>query len=143
MNEAAFALHQVQVIREYGDVPPITVEKHKVLQILVNLMRNAKYALEEGGKKEKPIRLRLERKNGEAIQISVTDYGVGIPTENLTRIFHHGFTTRRHGHGFGLHSGALAARDLGGSLSVHSDGPGTGATFTLDLPLLEPKKAGI
>jgi signal transduction histidine kinase len=143
MNEAAFARHQVQVIREYGNVPPITVEKHKVLQILVNLMRNAKYALDEGGKKERPIRLRLERKNGEAIRISVTDYGVGIPAENLTRIFNHGFTTRKHGHGFGLHSGALAAKELGGSLSVHSDGPGKGATFTLELPLKEPKKADI
>jgi len=135
MNEAAFARHQVQVIREYGDVPPITVEKHKVLQILVNLMRNAKYASDEGGKKEKPIRLRLERKNGEAISISVIDNGVGIPAENLTRIFNHGFTTRKHGHGFGLHSGALAAKELGGSLSVHSDGRDKGATFTLELPV--------
>jgi PAS domain S-box-containing protein len=134
MNEAAFARHQVQVIREYGEVPPITVEKHKVLQILVNLMRNAKYALDEGGKAEKPIRLRLERKNGEAIRISVIDNGVGIPAENLTRIFNHGFTTRKNGHGFGLHSGALAAKELGGSLCVHSDGPGKGATFILELP---------
>jgi len=65
---------------------------------------------------------------------------VGIPPENLTRIFAHGFTTRRGGHGFGLHSGALAARELGGALTVHSDGPGKGATFTLTLPL-EPAQA--
>jgi signal transduction histidine kinase len=64
----------------------------------------------------------------------VIDNGVGIPPENLTRIFAHGFTTRKDGHGFGLHSGALAARELGGSLSAHSDGPGCGATFILDLP---------
>jgi sensor histidine kinase regulating citrate/malate metabolism len=59
---------------------------------------------------------------------------VGIRPENLTRIFAHGFTTRKEGHGFGLHSGALAAREIGGELSVHSDGPGRGATFTLSLP---------
>jgi PAS domain S-box-containing protein len=141
MNEAAFTRHQVQVTREYADVPSITVEKHKVLQILVNLMRNAKYALEESGKKEKPIRLRLERINGEAIRISVIDEGIGIPVENLTRIFNHGFTTRKQGHGFGLHSGALAAKELGGSLTVHSDGPGRGATFTLELPLQPGKTA--
>jgi len=64
----------------------------------------------------------------------VRDNGMGIPPENLTRIFVHGFTTRKEGHGFGLHSGALAAREMGGSLSVHSDGPGKGATFTLELP---------
>jgi signal transduction histidine kinase len=69
------------------------------------------------------------------VKIAVIDNGVGIPPENLTRIFAHGFTTRKEGHGFGLHSGALAARDLGGLLTVFSEGPGRGATFTLDLPI--------
>ena len=68
------------------------------------------------------------------MEIQVIDNGIGIPPENLTRIFAHGFTTRRDGHGFGLHSGSLAARELGGALSAHSDGPGKGATFTLTLP---------
>jgi signal transduction histidine kinase len=69
------------------------------------------------------------------MRIAVMDNGVGIPAENLTRIFNHGFTTRKDGHGFGLHSGALAAKEMGGALRVHSDGPGLGATFTLELPL--------
>ena len=72
------------------------------------------------------------------IRISVMDNGVGISPENLTRIFSHGFTTRKGGHGFGLHSGALAAREMGGSLTAHSDGPGRGATFTLELPWTGP-----
>jgi sensor histidine kinase regulating citrate/malate metabolism len=67
--------------------------------------------------------------------MQVADNGMGILPENLIRIFQHGFTTRRDGHGFGLHSGALTARELGGSLTVHSDGPGTGATFSLELPI--------
>jgi len=69
------------------------------------------------------------------VEIAIIDNGVGIPAENLTRIFNHGFTTRKDGHGFGLHSGALAARELGGALTVHSDGAGQGATFTIELPL--------
>jgi signal transduction histidine kinase len=69
------------------------------------------------------------------VKVSVMDNGVGIAPENLTRIFNHGFTTRKGGHGFGLHSGALAASELGGSLTAHSEGPGRGATFTLELPL--------
>jgi signal transduction histidine kinase len=74
--------------------------------------------------------------NGEGrIKISVHDNGVGISPENLARIFNHGFTTRKDGHGFGLHSGALAAKEMGGSLTVHSDGPGKGASFTLELPV--------
>ena len=71
----------------------------------------------------------------------VADNGVGIPPENLTRVFNHGFTTRQEGHGFGLHSGALAARELGGALIAQSEGPGKGAAFTLDLPLQPPKSA--
>ena len=78
------------------------------------------------------IRVRLE---ADRVKIMVIDNGVGIQPENLTRIFHYGFTTREHGHGFGLHAGSLAARELGGNLSVHSDGPGRGATFILELPL--------
>jgi signal transduction histidine kinase len=76
------------------------------------------------------------------VKISVMDNGVGISQNNLTRIFNHGFTTKKDGHGFGLHSGALAAREMGGSLNVHSDGSGQGATFTLELPVSSADKRG-
>jgi signal transduction histidine kinase len=69
------------------------------------------------------------------IHIEVRDNGMGIAPEMLTRIFQNGFTTREEGHGFGLHSSALAAQELGGSLRAHSPGPGQGATFTLELPM--------
>ncbi len=65
----------------------------------------------------------------------VIDNGVGISAENLTRIFNHGFTTKKDGHGFGLHSGALAAKEMGGALTAHSDGEGKGARFALELPM--------
>jgi signal transduction histidine kinase len=82
--------------------------------------------------------VRVRRAPDDQVEIQVIDNGVGIAAENLTRIFAHGFTTRRNGHGFGLHSGALAARELGGSLCAQSDGPGHGATFTLTLPSRPP-----
>jgi signal transduction histidine kinase len=110
------------------------VDKHKVLQILVNLVRNAKYALDDGGRNDKRLTVRVATDGDGFVKISVIDNGVGIPPEHLTRIFAHGFTTRKNGHGFGLHSGALAAKEMGGSLSVHSDGPGQGAMFVLSLP---------
>jgi signal transduction histidine kinase len=81
------------------------------------------------------LTLRVTVTGDERVRIAVIDNGVGIPAENLTRIFGHGFTTRKDGHGYGLHSGALAARELGGTLAVQSDGPGQGATFTLELPV--------
>jgi PAS domain S-box-containing protein len=133
INDEGLLRHGVEVVREFEQVPPMNVEKHKILQILVNLLSNAKYACEESQRADKRVTVRVANDEGRAI-ISVTDNGVGIPLENLTRIFNHGFTTRKGGHGFGLHSGALAAKEMGGALCVHSDGPGHGAIFTLELP---------
>jgi PAS domain S-box-containing protein len=134
MNAGALARHDVQVVREYIATPSVPVDKHKVLQILINLVRNAKYALDDGEQRDKRLRVRVATDGDDFVKISVIDNGVGIAPEHLTRIFEHGFTTRKDGHGFGLHSGALAAKEMGGSLSMHSDGPGRGATFTLSLP---------
>jgi PAS domain S-box-containing protein len=134
MNAAGLSRHGVTVERDFQEVPRVATEKHKVLQILVNLIRNAKYACDEGGREDKRLTLRVRNEDGR-VRISVSDNGVGIPPENLARIFNHGFTTRKEGHGFGLHSGALAATEMGGSLRVHSEGLGCGATFTLELPL--------
>jgi signal transduction histidine kinase len=133
INEGALSRHRVEVIREFETVPPLNVEKHKILQILVNLLRNAKYACDDSERADKRLTVRVANGDGR-IRISVMDNGVGILPENLTRIFNYGFTTQKGGHGFGLHSGALAAKEMGGSLTVHSDGPGQGAAFTLELP---------
>lgn len=126
--------HQVEVVREYNDVPPAAVEKAKVLQILVNLISNAKSACDESSGANKQLILRLTS-DGASAKISVIDNGVGIAPGNLTRIFAYGFTTKTDGHGFGLHASALAAREMGGDLTVHSEGSGKGACFTLILPL--------
>ncbi|NQX02459.1 amino acid permease [bacterium] len=124
--------------REFDAVPPVSAEKHKVLQILVNLLANAEQACSQPGPEVMHLTLRLTQRD-ERVLISVSDNGGGIEAGNLTRIFAHGFTTKPTGHGFGLHSGALAAKEMGGSLSVHSDGPGLGATFTLELPCSPPE----
>jgi len=133
MNEAALSRHHVKVVREFANVPAMNVEKHKILQILVNLIRNAKYACDESLRVDSRLTVRVAN-GADWVRISVIDNGIGIPPENLTRIFNHGFTTRKEGHGFGLHSGALAAKEMGGSLTVQSDGLGQGAAFTLELP---------
>lgn len=133
MNTGSMTRHGIEIIREYRDRPVVTVEKHKVLQILVNLIGNAKHACDDSGRTDKKITVRVTANDG-GVVVAVSDNGIGIPAENLTRIFAHGFTTREHGHGFGLHNGALAARELGGSLTASSDGPGLGACFALELP---------
>jgi PAS domain S-box-containing protein len=123
----------IKIVKEFAGDPTITVEKQKVLQILVNLLRNARQACDEAGHSEKMLTIRTTQTE-DRVRIAIADNGVGIRPENLTRIFAHGFTTKKNGHGFGLHSGALAAKEMGGSLSVQSNGPGQGATFTLELP---------
>ncbi len=136
MNNGAMNRHNVKLTREFEDVPPILTDKHKVLQILVNLIRNAKHAVEDSVKAERNIVIRITESDGR-IKISVLDNGVGILAENLTLIFNHGFTTRKNGHGFGLHSGAIAAKELGGSLVAWSDGLDCGANFILELPIVK------
>jgi len=135
MNSAALVRHDVCVVRDFATVPLVLAERGKVLQILVNLIRNAKYAADDGGRAEKVITLRIAPGSAGMVSVVVQDNGVGIPAENLTLIFQHGFTTKATGHGFGLHSSANAAREMKGTLTARSDGPGTGASFTLELPV--------
>jgi len=141
MNSSALLRHDVSVVHDFQKVPAVSAERGKVLQILINLIRNAKYALDEGRLSGKVITLRIAPGASGSVRLVVQDNGVGIPPENLTRIFGHGFTTRAHGHGFGLHSSALAAGELHGSLRVESEGIGTGAAFTLELPVAEAAAA--
>jgi PAS domain S-box-containing protein len=133
LNADVFARHEIEVVRDFAPVPPVSVDKHKVLQIMVNLVRNAKHACTAVNRPDRRLALRISNGSG-MVRVAVSDNGIGIPPENLTRVFTHGFTTKKNGHGFGLHSGALAAREMGGTLRVESAGPGCGATFTLELP---------
>jgi predicted ATPase/signal transduction histidine kinase/tRNA A-37 threonylcarbamoyl transferase component Bud32 len=130
----ALQRHGVSIRRELAPVPRVKVDKHKVLQILINLISNAKYALDPIPEGERHLRVRLFVEGGRA-HIQVSDNGVGIAPEARERLFAHGFTTRKDGHGFGLHSSALAAQMLGGRLTLESEGPGKGAVATLELPL--------
>ena len=139
INEQKLARDNVMVVRELGAVPKAQLDRARVLQILVNLIGNASDALRASPPEARRITVRADAGPGNRLRLSVRDEGEGISEVNLTRIFAHGFTTRKHGHGFGLHSCARAAAELNGTLAVHSDGPGRGATFTLELPLDGPE----
>ncbi len=134
INSAGLERHGTTLIRQFDNLPDVQINKQKVLQILVNLINNAKYAVSSNGKEIKEIVIKLYQHSKDQFRIEVSDNGVGISRENLTKIFSHGFTTKANGHGFGLHSGALAAKEMNGSLTVQSDGQGHGAIFTVELP---------
>lgn len=136
LNSASFDRHKVTVVRDYGPLPKIALDKQKLLQILVNLVKNAKDALADNVVGQRTLTFRTQQVGEHRLQIQIIDNGSGVAPENLTRIFTHGFTTKKKGHGFGLHSCANAAKEMGGSLTAHSEGSGFGAAFSLELPFV-------
>jgi signal transduction histidine kinase len=132
--DASFERHHVQITVEGGEeLPLVPIERHSVLQIVINLLKNARDAVRESPEDERRIRIRLGAEGSE-VWIRVEDNGVGIEREAADRLFDYGFTTKTEGHGFGLHGSLAAAERMGGRLEASSDGPGRGAAFTLRLP---------
>ena len=124
----------VIVQRDYQPIPHITLDRHKLMQILGNLLSNARHALRDLKQGKRVLTVRL-RPSAQSLSIQIEDTGVGIAADVLTRLFAFGFTTKKDGHGFGLHASANLAKELGGEISVYSDGPGRGARFSLSLPV--------
>jgi predicted ATPase/signal transduction histidine kinase/tRNA A-37 threonylcarbamoyl transferase component Bud32 len=131
---AALQRHGVEVRRELSPVPKVKADKHKVLQILINLISNAKYSLDSVPEGKRNLHVRMAVENS-MVRIQVADAGMGFGPELREKLFSHGFTTRKGGHGFGLHSSALAAQMLGGRLTLDSEGVGKGAVATLEIPI--------
>lgn len=131
---AAFEMQGITIERDYVYTGAVVVDRHKVLQILMNLLSNAGHALRDCLQMNKCIAVRIVCVEGR-VRIAVSDSGVGIDPRHLPTLFNQGFTTKGNGHGYGLHSSANWAHELGGALSCRSNGPGRGATFTLELPV--------
>ncbi len=135
LHATSFERLGIHVRREYVPAPPLSVDRHRLLQILVNLLSNAHHALLESPRPDKQLTLRVRPEASQWLRIEVADNGIGIAAENLARLFTQGFTTKKNGHGFGLHASAVAAAEMKGRLTCASVGPGQGATFTIELPL--------
>lgn len=133
-QQAYGGMKSIEIQRDFAELPRVVVDKHKLMEILVNLIHNAQQAMDESAAAEKRLTFRL-RRGQDCARLEVEDTGVGIPPENITRIFHHGFTTKPNGHGFGLHVSANAATEMRCKLSARSPGPGQGATFALEIPM--------
>ena len=125
---------RIEIVREYGEVPVIMSDRHKLMQILVNLISNARDAVQEAAPERPRILVKLSR-DGNHVLVTIEDSGIGMSEEVLSQIWQFGFTTKVKGHGFGLHNSANAAHEIGGTLTAHSDGVGHGARFILGLPI--------
>ncbi|MDQ8187276.1 ATP-binding protein [Pelagicoccus sp. SDUM812002] len=109
-------------------------DKHLVLDVVINLIKNAKESMSHLAAKQRLLRLSCRSAELNKTQISITDNGSGIAPESKSKLFTHGFTTKSDGHGFGLHGSANALKSIGGSLKLESEGPAKGATATIALP---------
>jgi signal transduction histidine kinase len=135
INSASLGRHHIEIVCELEELPRALLAKQKFLQVVVNLLSNAKYAVMESRNPERRIVVRLAKSGDDRVRLEIGDTGVGISSENLTRIFSHGFTTRKEGHGFGLHSAANLVQEMDGVISASSEGPERGATFVVEVPL--------
>jgi two-component system NtrC family sensor kinase len=133
LHAASFGKHRIELIREYAELPTLLIDKQRLMQIVINLVKNAKEALREQQERDRRLTVRTRNEEDRLI-IEVSDTGIGIKSEQITKIFSHGFTTKATGHGFGLHSCANAATEMEGKLTASSAGTMQGATFRLDLP---------
>lgn len=124
----------IKVVRRYETITSLRVDRHKVLQILINLVSNAIYAVRTSHTNDRLILAQVDTVSRDRMRVTIQDNGVGISAVHLPRLFTHGFTTKESGHGFGLHTSAIAAKELGGELRGASDGTNLGATFELELP---------
>jgi NO-binding membrane sensor protein with MHYT domain/signal transduction histidine kinase len=129
------AMPEVTIKREFEALPRVTLDRHKLIQILGNLLSNARHALKELSSGPRVLTLRIHGRAAGWFVVEIRDTGAGISAEALQRIFEFGFTTKKDGHGFGLHSSSILAKELGGHLAGFSEGPGCGAQFALRLPL--------
>ncbi|HTH79845.1 MAG TPA: ATP-binding protein, partial [Ramlibacter sp.] len=136
-NSDAIARGKVDVVLRNEAPTTMTLDSSRIQQILAALISNAVQAMQSMPQGERRLTLSaaVVPDDEPSFRVTLQDTGEGIAQENLVRIFAHGFSTREGSHGFGLHSAALAATEIGGHLRAHSDGPGKGAVFTLDLPL--------
>ncbi|WP_224367944.1 PAS domain-containing sensor histidine kinase [Hyalangium versicolor] len=140
LNATSFERASIRIERDFADVPSLVTDRHKLMQILMNLLTNARHALEGSEGKDRCMRIRVGfTADGEHLLVQVSDNGVGIAPEHLPRLFTQGFTTKKEGHGFGLHVSAVSAKEMKGRLTCASAGLGQGATFTLELPLAAPE----
>ena len=134
INRDIIDQYNFNIIKEFEDIKDVNIEKFKIMQILVNLITNAKDAILQSKNKNPTIILRIRSLNENSIELTVQDNGIGISEDQNKKIFSYGFTTKKTGHGFGLHSCALTAKEMGGKLTVHSAGHKLGAKFILIIP---------
>ncbi|WP_161603319.1 sensor histidine kinase [Blastopirellula marina] len=128
--------HRVEIASDFSELPLLQLDKHRILEIFGNLLKNAIESIVEAQAPQRRIHVCIRQFRNDRVAIEVKDSGIGVQPENLNNIFTFGFTTKSNGHGFGLHGASLSAKQMGGRLEIESDGIGHGALFRIVLPFV-------
>ena len=134
LNQELLENSKIAVSREFQEIPQLIVDKHQVLEVMVEVIRNACQAMVSVSTKQLIVRAKLIPGPPDSVCLEVQDSGIGIASDDLIKIFGQGYSTKNGKRGMSLHSGALMVKNLGGALRAHSEGIGHGATFSLELP---------
>ncbi|MBM4088222.1 MAG: histidine kinase, partial [Planctomycetes bacterium] len=138
LNEEPLRAAEVQVAIEMPPLPELQLNKSKMSQVLVNLVRNAVQSMQGQSSDARRLTIAVRAVEDGGVEIEVRDTGVGFDDDVRSKLFTHGFTTKPEGNGFGLHYCANAVREAGGYITAQSPGPGQGATFRIGLPHVIP-----
>lgn len=138
MNQELVRSTETKVTIDLPPLPELQLNKSKMTQVLVNLVRNAIQAMQDVPSDRRHLKIVASCVEDSGIEIEIADTGTGFSDELKSRLFTHGFTTKPEGNGFGLHYCANAIRESGGNVSAHSGGPGQGASFRIRLPRVMP-----
>lgn len=129
----------LNIFKDLKAKTPVIAERSKLIHVLVNFIKNAVESMEENPPENKNLTIK-SWEDSYKVYLSVTDNGSGIKIENLDKIFAHTYTTKKKGHGFGLHSSANYMQEMGGKIEVVSQGVGKGTTFTLVFPIVRKQE---
>jgi len=127
---------EIEVALQVGDAVWWTGDRIKLTQIILNIVMNGQQAIMASVEKNiRKLQIQVSQSHDHTLRIDFTDNGIGMTEATLNGLFSYGFTTKENGHGLGLHASAVAAHEMGGTLTAHSDGMYLGSTFSLTLPI--------
>jgi signal transduction histidine kinase len=133
MYHDSFSVYKIKIYKNYSKVSPILIEKGKLMQVFVNILKNAEESLIMKSEGDKVITINISE-DKESQKVEIIDNGVGIKEEDLESIFLYGFSTKEYSKGFGLHTSALTVAEFNGKIFANSDGKDKGAKFTIIIP---------
>lgn len=136
LQEESLREHHIRLVTDFEDRPTVRVHKTKFLRALGNLVKNAWESTMMRNPDDKEVRIHTFQPDPAWVRLEIIDNGTGIPAEDITRVFHQGYSTKPHGHGFSLHYCGNVISEMKGRITVQSQGVGKGATFRVDLPVV-------